>query len=83
MSTILQTTAQAVQHQHTAAGVAVTTTGLGVVTWLMTNAGWMAAIAGGCLSIVLIVIQIRKGILERELLKIHIKNARRDTKNNT
>ncbi len=74
----IQAAANAVQHQHVATGVAATTIFGGLITWLMTNAGWMAALAGMCLSIVLIISHIKKGKLDRELLKLQIENARRD-----
>lgn len=73
----IQTAANAVQHQHVATSVAATTTGLGLITWLMTNAGWMAALAGMCLSIVLIISHVKKGKLDRELLKLQIENAKK------
>lgn len=63
------------QSTQTAAAVATTTTGFGVLAILQNNIGWMAATAGFILSIVLIIVHIRKGRLERKLLLLQIEQA--------
>ena len=70
------------QSTQTAATVATATTGFGLLAILQNNVGWLAALAGLILSLVLIYSHIKKGRLERRLLSLKIEAAERARSSN-